>query len=211
MATLILRLLVAGCLTLLLIPITRAQSPAPTDSLGDALPAGAVARLGTHRLRHLGAVRWLAYTPNGERLVSIGEDKALQIWDPSTGKEIARFQHQGSGWADGGNQVYINNMGWRIANFVDFGGNQGVMVQNHAASADGRFLATAGPDGLIQVWDVATGKERRRFELKGTPAEMERGEGMMPSRAFTRDGRYLVGTRAMGDLALHLWDLESGK
>jgi WD40 repeat protein len=144
-------------------------------------------------------------------LVSIGEDKALQIWDPSTGKEIARFQHQGSGWADGGNQVYINNMGWRIANFVDFGGNQGVMVQNHAASADGRFLATAGPDGLIQVWDVATGKESRRFELKGTPAEMERGEGMMPSIAFTRDGRYLVGTRAMGDLALLLWDLESGK
>jgi WD40 repeat protein len=202
---------VAGCLTFLLVPVVIAQPPATTDAQGDSLPVGAVARLGTQRLRHLGPVRWLAYTPNGERLVSIGEDKALQIWDSTTGKEIARFQHQGSGWAEGGNQIYFNNVGGRLVNFLDYGGNQGVMVQNHAASADGRFLATGGPDGLIQVWDVATGKESRRFELKGTPGEIERGDGKMLSVALTPDGRHLVGTRAQGDMALHMWNMETGK
>jgi WD40 repeat protein len=173
--------------------------------LGDLLPQGAVARLGTHRLRHVGAVRWLAYTPDGRRLVSIGEDKALQVCESADGKEVARFLHQGVASPDRDGVVFID-LGFR-----HYGGNEQFRPQNIAASSDGRLLATGGMDGLIQVWDAATGKEVRRFELKVTPGEQDNGQNQITSVAFTRDARYLIGSRPMGDLALHLWDLETGK
>jgi WD40 repeat protein len=150
-------------------------------------------------------VRWLAYTPDGRRLVSIGDDKALQVWESADGKEVARFQHQGVASPDRDGMVFID------VGFRHYGGNEQFRPQNVAASSDGRLLATGGMDGLIQVWDAATGKEIRRFELKPTPGEQDRGESPITSVAFTRDARYLIGSRPMGDLAMHLWDLGTGK
>jgi hypothetical protein len=72
---------------------------------------------------------------------------------------------------------------------------------NEAAfSADNRLLAVAAPAQEILVYDLARGREWRRF--KGFDAEVV-------SLAFSPDGRRLIS--GMSDSTLLVWDVESDK
>src|SRR5262249_16894975 len=51
------------------------------DQYGDPLPQGALARLGTMRLRHHEQVRGVAFSPGGKILASISMDEAIHLWD----------------------------------------------------------------------------------------------------------------------------------
>ncbi|WP_422928788.1 WD40 repeat domain-containing protein [Singulisphaera sp. PoT] len=63
-------------------------------------------------------------------------------------------------------------------------------------SADGKTLATRGDDGLIKVWDVATGRERFSFGSKTEPAR---------SLALAPDGKTLaMGLRTVRPTAVPL-------
>ena len=55
------------------------------------LPANAVARIGSTRLRHGGTVMSLSFSPDCTQLFSAGEDQMVRIWDTATGKEIKSF------------------------------------------------------------------------------------------------------------------------
>src|SRR5438105_15188762 len=61
------------------------------DVYGDPLPAGAIARIGTMRLRHAGAVTCLAFSPDSAQLFSASHDKTICMWDARTGKLRRRF------------------------------------------------------------------------------------------------------------------------
>src|SRR5262249_19109265 len=89
-------------LTLLLLPATfaaGAQPPQPkaderkpkTDFYGDPLPPGAIARLGTVRLRQGGQVECMAFAPDGKTLLTGGGAETAVLWDVKTGKEVRRF------------------------------------------------------------------------------------------------------------------------
>src|SRR5438270_8183664 len=69
--------------------------PGRVDSLGDPLPDGALARIGSIRLRHNGEIGLLAFTPDGKSLLSLGADHTFRRWDPQTGKEQGRFARKG--------------------------------------------------------------------------------------------------------------------
>ena len=69
-------------------------------------------------------------------------------------------------------------------------------------SADGKYAASAGQDNVIKLWDVATGKELRRYPI-AVPVQ-ERG-GFVSQLAFTPDGRHLVTANA--NTTLYLLDL----
>jgi hypothetical protein len=83
-------------------PVVRAQEAVQvvrTDLLGDPLPAGAVARIGTSRLwfgRSL-STGALAYTPDGKFLLASGTGDAIQVWDVATGTLKRRMEPAGSG------------------------------------------------------------------------------------------------------------------
>src|SRR4051812_29064709 len=61
---------------------------ARTDMYGDPLPPGAVARLGTVRLRHRGAD--VTFAPDGKCLISYGWDGEVRVWDAASGKLVRR-------------------------------------------------------------------------------------------------------------------------
>jgi len=69
-------------------PPAEAGRPARVDRYGDPLPDGALARLGTARLRHGSVVKAVAVSPDGKALASADEASEVLLWDASTGQEL---------------------------------------------------------------------------------------------------------------------------
>src|SRR5947209_20597148 len=70
----------------------NARKPAAAEGSAEALPPGAVARLGTTRLRHGGDVLSVSLSPDDKVLASAGGDGVVRLWDTKTGKELRRFE-----------------------------------------------------------------------------------------------------------------------
>src|SRR5262245_52363395 len=79
------RVLVSGLLALALLPAARGQDKEP-DPDPKELQARAI--LTVDPGGHVGPVTGLAFTPDGKRLVTAGQDKTIQIWDVATGERL---------------------------------------------------------------------------------------------------------------------------
>lgn len=128
-------LLLAAALAVNELPIWSAPigERTRTDRYGDQLPAGAVARMGTVRLRHGGWVMCAAFVKGGTGVISGSNDRTLRLWDIATGRELRRFVgHEGP-------------------------------VESLAISPDGRTLASGAQDFTIRLWDIHSGRELRKL------------------------------------------------
>src|SRR5205085_11066971 len=63
-------------------------------------------------------------------------------------------------------------------------------------SPDSRMLASGGFDGVVQLWEIVTGKERRAFHGHQGPIE---------ALVFSPDGKTLASGSA--DTTILLWDV----
>ena len=140
---------------------TASKTP-PTDVHGDPLPVGAIARLGTVRLRHGDQVRSLAFSPNGKVLASRGED-GLSLWDTATGRPIRRFPDL------------------RTDQPIQFIPDP--RIDAIAFTADGKNLVV-GPRTAATLLDIATGKKQQLVQLPSPTRD--------DSFTVTRDGRTVV-------------------
>ncbi len=68
-----------------------ASSPSRLDVFGDPLPPGAVARLGTIRLRGTSPSLSAAFDPDGNRFATGHEGGEICIWDRPTGRPLRRL------------------------------------------------------------------------------------------------------------------------
>ncbi len=106
-----------------------AATQAPANS--DALPDGAVTRLGELRFNHGSDVKEVAFALDGKILLSFGRDGIARVWDASSGNER---------YAIGGGTV---------------------RVRSFALAHDGTSLMTFDDGGVFRHWDLATGRELR--------------------------------------------------
>jgi WD40 repeat protein len=114
----------------------EASRPALTDSYGDPLPRGVIARLGTERLT-LNWASFLTFSHDGHRIAALVHLE-LRVWDVRSGKEILRLKTP----QIRGRSAYMAPL---------------------AFSSDDKAIALGCRDRTVHLWDVATGKELRRF------------------------------------------------
>jgi WD40 repeat protein len=142
-----------------------ALSPS-TDSAGDPLPAGAVARLGVTRFRHGGWNSGMAISPDSKTLVTTGEGGDIRFWDIASGKLLhqvkeAKRQFQGP--------LYSPDGKWLVTT---------------AVAADFR---SKQPAELV-FWDPRTRKPGRTYALRFKPDQRSPAQFR-----FTPDGKFLIG------------------
>jgi RNA polymerase sigma factor (sigma-70 family) len=170
--------------------------PDHAESLGERLPSGALARMGSTQLRHSDTVSFAAYMPNGKALLTAGKDKTVRLWDLATGKELRRF-HWGesrpdskSGPSEDATLQRYEHQEWEDREL----GSQA------ALSSDGKIVADS-QGGAVCLWETASGKRLHQFQT---------GQKSLVQLAFAADGRSLLTLGASGQSSA-VWDVATGK
>ena len=225
-----LMVLVSGLL-LAVAPVVRAADPTPEqprpgsqdgkkvrlDLFGDPLPAGALARMGTTRLRPAGPVHFLAYSHDGKTLAS-GSWGARSIIACGTrrrarncagardgkGSTMPSCPPMGQLWPPMIEPRFI----WREAATGKEPPHWGGIVPADGIgsiltfSPDGKVLASACLSG-IRLWEVSTGKELCQIKQ----------QGIFYGVAFSPDNQTLAATLAVeiNEMKICLWDATTGK
>lgn len=158
---------------------------------------------------HTLAVTGVAFTPDGERIVSCSRDSSVRLWSVGGGNEIRRFEGHSAealclAVSSNGGLVASGSWGavllWDLetGQFVKrFDGHHGNVV-SVAISPDNGTLLTGGHDGTIRLYSVDSGKEFAR--LTGHTRRVF-------SVAFSPDGRRVLSGGE--DKTVRLWDIES--
>ncbi|MHB1422295.1 MAG: sigma-70 family RNA polymerase sigma factor [Gemmataceae bacterium] len=176
-----------------------------TDRYGDPLPEGAIARLGTVRLRQSGRF-WTdpIISPDGKLLTARG-GPGLRLWSMSNGKLLWSKQEMTRSLIFSPDSKLLAARDERSICLLD--STTGRLVRRIqskedvlAFSPDGKLAVTGSKDNTVDLWEIESG--RRIFQLKGHKAPV-------CDAAFAADSRKLI-TIDLSKKIGH-WDFVEGK
>ncbi len=190
---------------------------AKVDRDGDALPPGAVARLGTVRFRQSDLAGQFAVSPDGRTLAAVA-DNALTVWD-AEGRPLRRINSDARlhsfTFTPDGKSVALGDENWVVTLFDLATGKETRKfvspldekkdpfsrgIWGIAFAPDGETFITWGSDKVVRTWGVRSGKELRQLPVKDQSVE-----GVSP------DGKILAVTAKGADKTLLLLEPETGK
>ena len=175
---------------------------------------------------HTGQVNCVAFSPDGKRVATGGEDRLVKVWDAETGRELFTLKgHPGNvfgvAFFPGGERL-VSGGGYGAP--ISMGHHQGAGPITISGDKLSPFTAVAiSPDGahiaggvelpminepIAKVWDAQTGKEL--FTIEGHSNDVA-------AVAFSPDGKRLASVnvyrrRQPGVRAeVKLWDVETGR
>ena len=161
---------------------------------------------------------WLSWLPDYMALVATcALDSPLTVIDRATAKVrheiprgpikvenfgiIASPDNRHVAVIDGGSDLHVFNLESKSSVLVYDGSNNQLLTC--AWSPDGQFIATAGSDGLIRLFDVA-----RREPLAPIRVGQQR-PALIRSLAWSSDGQTILAVTS--DRLMQTWNVETGK
>jgi sugar lactone lactonase YvrE len=160
-------------------------------------------------------IRALAFSPDGQRLVTGGSDHdqpgQFQIWDVAAGKALVTRRAEPGlpavAYSPDGTVFATGHWGGAIELRDPATGDVRATLTGHdvganalAFSDDGALLASAGLDKTVRIWDVKARQQRQL--LLGH-------EEMVFAVAFFHSGRAVVS--AGQDRTIRIWNLDTGQ
>jgi len=158
---------------------------------------------------HTKEINAVAFSPDGQYAISASSDDTVKLWEISTGKEIRTFPEvNGECVAFSPDGQYVLAPRYRELKLFEVSSGRQVKVfkKKHSGivysvdfSPDGKFAVSADSDGILKLWEVATGRELRSFH--GHSASVN-------SVVFAPDGQYVLS--GSSDNTLKLWEVATG-
>lgn len=182
------------------------------------------------------AARSVSFSPDGRRILLLSRND-FSIWDSETGMLLhtarpartadvsdylisTQFSPDGklilTEQCNGLTRIWRSDTGELVHTFgTEFSKDPTEPAQPYALfSPDGRSVLSSAPEGGVAIlWDVASGKEVRRFQMPG------RNPRRMDEMIFSNDGKRLITTcESLADTRHQswvrngvLWDVETGR
>ncbi len=183
---------------------------------------------------HKDTVNSVALDNKGERIASGSDDETVRVWDVASGKELHRLQGSASelniesmnfiARAFGDTELTAENWEKTVQKWEQISGKELrskiTILQNVRSVAwdgKGEHLASGSHDGVVRVWDVASGKElcklkgqRSAGEVTNMTMVINNGvKSSINSIAWDSKGEHLAS--GSHDGTVRIWDVMSAK
>ena len=164
--------------------------------------------------QHDGNIRHISYSPKGDLLATVTDNKTLYVWNTDTWKPV--YKKSGMKWdiyaidfsqngqllalsnSHGEIKIYLAANGGEITSF--FGKGEGEKVLALAYSPDGHWLASSGPEKFLKLWDTGIEIKDKNISNVG---------GSLKKLQFSSDSKWLL---AIGeDASVQIWDVSKGE